>query len=259
MRTWTVVVAVMMALAVASAVAAQNAGPAGPAGAHQGFRNRLGLTADQLQQIMEIRKQLMIDIKGVREGSLPRPEKAAKVRELVATASEATMNVLTSEQKDKITQGAIALRLLSLPRMGGGGFFAWLGTLDLTEAQKAQIAEIMKDTAAKVKVVREDSALTPQQKMEKIRDIRKAGMDRILSVLTPAQQEKAKAAMEKMRQGAPGAGRQFRNRAGAGAAGTSPTGGRRLQRRQGAQAGSSAAAKPARNGADQLDVDALLN
>ncbi len=248
----TIVVAVLvLVVALSIAAAAQTPDPAPRAGQRQAFANRLGLTADQIQQITDIRKQLMTDIKGLKDASVPRPQKVTKVKELVGAASDAVYNILTPEQRDKVAKAAIGARLLRLPRKGAMAFMGFLKNLDLTDAQKAQVKTIVTDNAAQLKAIREDTSLTPAQKMEKLRPLRKAVMDKILSILTPAQREKADAAIKKIGAGA-GRGQGLRG-AGAGRTGAGQPGARR-QGRQGAARNTAAPAGDA-----ELDVDALLN
>ena len=64
--------------------------------------------------------------------------------------------------------------------------------LNLTAEQQTQMEAIRKQTRESIKAVRNDASLTDDQKQEKTRDLRKAGLDQERAVLTPEQQAKAK-------------------------------------------------------------------
>jgi Spy/CpxP family protein refolding chaperone len=77
-------------------------------------------------------------------------------------------------------------------KRGGRGFGRMAQQLNLTDQQKGQIKSLRDDTHSQVVGVCNDKSLSQQQKMEKIRDIRKAQHDKMMAVLTPEQQEKFK-------------------------------------------------------------------
>ncbi len=61
--------------------------------------------------------------------------------------------------------------------------------LSLTDAQKAQAAEILKAEGAKLAALREDESQDRQAKMKQMREIREDGRVKIRAILTPEQQK----------------------------------------------------------------------
>lgn len=83
--------------------------------------------------------------------------------------------------------------------MQGIGSGQMAAALNLTDAQKAQIQAITEQYRPLIKQVR-DSNMTPEQKQAQIQDLRKGMRSKIMAVLTPEQQQKAK---KMWQQGAP--------------------------------------------------------
>ena len=77
----------------------------------------------------------------------------------------------------------------------------WLSKeLNLSDEQKEKLKPILQDEAKQMRTVHEDSSLTPDQKRDKIRQIRKTFRPQIQAVLTPEQQEKFKNLREEARE-----------------------------------------------------------
>ena len=64
--------------------------------------------------------------------------------------------------------------------------------LGLTEEQQGKIKEIFEKNVPKAKALREDAALSQEDKRAKMMELRKAEAEEIRAVLTPEQQEKMK-------------------------------------------------------------------
>lgn len=91
-----------------------------------------------------------------------------------------------------------------------------MNDLNLTADQKAKMKEIQQSTKEQRDAIRNDASLTPEQKMAKMKDLRKSQSEKVNSILTPDQQAKRKASMEKMRSngrmhGAKGFNRKHQN------------------------------------------------
>lgn len=71
--------------------------------------------------------------------------------------------------------------------------------LGLTPEQVEKLKPIFAADAEKLKALRDDAALTREQKGEKMRAIFQASMEELKAIITPDQAEKWKAAMEKRR------------------------------------------------------------
>lgn len=75
-------------------------------------------------------------------------------------------------------------------------------TLDLTDAQKAQIKPILRSAAQQVKALRQDTSLTPEQQKAKRKAIRQDTLTQIAAILTPTQKAKLAAMRHKGHKGA---------------------------------------------------------
>lgn len=104
-----------------------------------------------------------------------------------------------AQKTDKPAAGGrpAAKRLLP-PRPKVTAFHRALARLDLTDAQKAQIKSIEQALAAKVKALRADTTLTPEQRRAKVQAATKEAREKILAVLTPEQRQKLRALMARM-------------------------------------------------------------
>lgn len=72
--------------------------------------------------------------------------------------------------------------------------------LQLTDAQKAQLQPIIQEEMSQIEAVRNDSTLTMDQKVEKVRQIKQTEFPKIQAVLTPEQQKKLAEMQERARQ-----------------------------------------------------------
>jgi len=72
--------------------------------------------------------------------------------------------------------------------------------LQLTPDQKEKIAAVVDDENKQIGAVRDDTSLTMEQKQQKAREIRQAGVPRIKAVVTPEQLQKLAAIQERNRQ-----------------------------------------------------------
>ena len=65
--------------------------------------------------------------------------------------------------------------------------------LGLSDAQKAQMKPIRQNAMQQMRALRVDTKLTPQAKMDKMKDIGKSANKQMMAILTPAQRQKLKA------------------------------------------------------------------
>jgi len=72
--------------------------------------------------------------------------------------------------------------------------------LQLTDAQKAKLQPIIQEEMSQIEAVRNDSTLTMDQKVEKVRQIKQTEFPKIQAVLTPEQQKKLADMQERARQ-----------------------------------------------------------
>lgn len=120
-------------------------------------------------------------------------EQVDKIRAIEKSAHEQVAAVLTPEQQKQLD--GMKERFGDRKRGPQGGWegparrgpVAMLPKLNLTEEQKIQAQEIRKETAGQVKAVRDDAALSKEQKRKKIGELHKAGQEKFRALLTPDQ------------------------------------------------------------------------
>ena len=71
--------------------------------------------------------------------------------------------------------------------------------LGLTDAQKAQMKPIRQSAMQQMRALQADTKLTPQAKMDKMKEIGKNTNKQMMAILTPAQREKVKAMRQQQR------------------------------------------------------------
>ncbi len=107
-------------------------------------------------------------------------------------------------------------------RMGGmhdgqRGFERMAQELNLTDQQKTQIQNIFQTQRQQAQAIRQDASLTPEQRQDKLKQLRESTHQQITGVLTPEQQQKFQQ-LRAQHQGM-GRGRMGRGEAGPGGMG----------------------------------------
>jgi protein CpxP len=64
--------------------------------------------------------------------------------------------------------------------------------LELTDSQKAQLKPLLKHQAEQVRDIRQNTSLSPEEKRDQLKEVRKGTRPQIMAILTPAQREKMK-------------------------------------------------------------------
>ena len=72
--------------------------------------------------------------------------------------------------------------------------------LNLSKDQKVQMKALHQENKQQMEAIKNDASLTPDQKKEKMKELRKSQSAKINSILTPDQQAKRKEIMEQRRQ-----------------------------------------------------------
>lgn len=88
-----------------------------------------------------------------------------------------------------------------------------MNDLNLTADQKSQMKEIQQNNKQQRDAIRNDASLTPDQKKAKMKDLQKSQSDKVNSILTPEQQAKRKASIDKMKSNGKMHGKKGYNRA----------------------------------------------
>jgi Spy/CpxP family protein refolding chaperone len=72
--------------------------------------------------------------------------------------------------------------------------------MNLTADQKTQLKALHQDMKQQRDAIKNDATLTPEQKKDKMKDLHKAQSEKMNAILTPDQQAKRKAFMEKRKE-----------------------------------------------------------
>jgi Spy/CpxP family protein refolding chaperone len=153
-----------------------------------GKMSQLDLTDAQRQQIKVIMTEKKDKIQALKnDQSLTKEQKKARFKELNRDAREKVGSILTPEQKQKFD-----LMKEKFTGMKGqaGERKGVAKKLNLNETQKQQFKEINEESWKQISSVKRDSALSKEDKIARIQEIRKSSRAKINKVLTPEQQQK---------------------------------------------------------------------
>lgn len=142
----------------------------------------LNLSEDQKSQIEPILQDEVQQAQAIRQDASLTPEqKRGKMLQLRDSSRARVEAVLTPEQ------------VARMPRRGAGRRMARMAQrLNLTADQKAKMKPLMVGQHKQVQAVRADASLTPEQKQDKIREIRTSTHRQVMALLTPEQQQQLK-------------------------------------------------------------------
>lgn len=154
----------------------------GPAHMFQG----LNLTADQRAKIQTLFQTEHSQIQALRSNtSLTEDQKKEQVRELRKNDHQQLLAVLTPEQQAKLKE----VRHQRMARRAGFKAGRRFQALNLSAEQKSQLQPIFQSTRQQMQALRADTSLTPEQKHEKMHQIRQNQVTQMKSILTPEQQQ----------------------------------------------------------------------
>lgn len=143
----------------------------------------LNLTPDQVSQIKALHESMRTQAMAIRNDASLTPEmKRDRLMALRKSTHDQIMSVLTPEQQTKLAQ----LREEKKERW----FDRFSTALGLTPDQKAQVRTIKDQERADLMAVRNDTTLTPDAKVARIKEIRAAANAKIRALLTPEQIQK---------------------------------------------------------------------
>ena len=175
----------LSAMAWAQTTQAPAANPtAKPGHGREGIFQQLNLTQDQRAKIESFRQSERSQIQALRSNtSLTDDQKKQQIRDLRKTDHQQLLAILTPEQQAQLKQ-------LQGARKGRAeGFKAGRGlqALNLTDQQKQELKPVFQSTHQQMQALRSDTTLTPEQKREKMKEIRQNQMSQMKSILTPDQ------------------------------------------------------------------------
>jgi len=121
-----------------------------------------------------------------------------KVVTFTLLATVAFTVALAQTSSSGMQQGAMAE---GQAKQGMHDRLEWLSKeLNLTDEQKGKLKPILQDEGKQMRAVHDDSSLSPDQKRDKMKQIRETFRPQIQAVLTPEQQEKFKNLKEQARE-----------------------------------------------------------
>ena len=110
-----------------------------------------------------------------------------------AAAGLLTLGLTTAFSQPTLAQtGPTAFAAHKGGHRGGERLAKLAQFLGLTDGQKASLKPILKGEAEQVRDIRQDTKLSPEEKREQIKEVRKTTRPQIMAVLTPEQREKLK-------------------------------------------------------------------
>jgi hypothetical protein len=133
------------------------------------------------KQMQELKKQDNITVK----------EWRSRMQKLRTDHKEKINGLLTNEQKNQLKkmreEHKTKMKAMSEKRME-----RMKERLALTDAQSGKLTELRGQTAEKLKALRENSTLTPDQKREQARELSRQNKEKMKSILTEEQLKKLK-------------------------------------------------------------------
>lgn len=155
----------------------------GKHGLYNGFGKDLQLTDEQKAKAKTINEEYRAKIKALKSNNnLTMGEYKKQEATLQQERREKLNALLTPEQKEKIKDNREEKQEKKLEKMKS--------TLNLSDDQVNKIKDIHSKYAAKVKAIRDDNSLTPDQKKQQLKTINDDRKKEVDGVLTPDQVKK---------------------------------------------------------------------
>ena len=155
----------------------------------------LNLTEEQKDQVKPIMQKAYADFKAVKDDATLTPEqRGQKCHAIKQNTDDQLKEIFTPEQFQKFQafQKLQAMRAEHKDegKEGDRGRHNPFEKLNLSEEQQAQVKPIMQKAESEVKAVRENAALTPEQKKPQLQAIRENVDKQLQTILTPEQFQK---------------------------------------------------------------------
>lgn len=197
-RILTAALALLLFAGVSQAQARQDSSGFHHRGGHEMMAKQLNLTADQKAQMKTIHENQRKEMEALKNNkSLSADQVQAQRKELHKKYRDQMQSLLTPEQRDQMKKWQAERKEKGNAdgRHGQkGNGFAQRGQmakeLNLTQAQKDQIARMRADGRTQMQSIRNDQSLTADQKKEKIHSLMKEQHDKFKTVLTKDQLDK---------------------------------------------------------------------
>ena len=161
-----------------------------PDRAAEQLAERLNLTEEQksaVQNYLEDQRSQMEVLRN--DTTLTREQRAQRMREITEQTRGKVESILTVEQKQKAEELRNQARERFQER-AGEQFDRMARLLDLTPEQKNQMQSYRESERTQLQALRDNTALTPEQRREQARAIHEQSQNNIRSLLDPTQQQK---------------------------------------------------------------------
>lgn len=162
---------------------------------------QLNLTADQQSQMKQMMQDEHAQMQALRSNTSLTPEqKKEQIKQLRESNHQKLMALLTPDQQAQFKQLRQQRRSRS-QAFNGGHRFQGLQALNLTQQQKDQLKPIFQSSRQQMQALRSDTSLTPDQRREKMKEIRQNQQAQLNSILTPEQQQQLQQMHQHRRRG----------------------------------------------------------
>lgn len=153
---------------------------------------KLNLTEDQKVKFKEQRESFRKQMESLKKNdNITVGEQRTKIEAIRKDNKTKMANIFTADQKAQMEQMKKE-KMQQHKEMAKKRSEKMQSTLNLTDAQKAQLDKNRADMQQKIKAIKEDKKLTDQQKKEKFMELRKSQSGSMRSVLTEEQIKKMK-------------------------------------------------------------------
>jgi Spy/CpxP family protein refolding chaperone len=197
--------ALSLTLFIGAANAQDNTKPHGDRGTHQGAFQKLNLTEAQKTQFKAIHEQERAEMKALRE-SKQGTEWKTQMQQVHQKYQPQYEALLTPEQRTQFSQMQAQrgngqwqgrghkdgdFQQGGQGKQGGFGRRGEMAKdLNLSDAQKTQMQQLMTQMRPKMESIRSNTSLSEDQKRAQMQELRKGQMEQMKSILTPEQQQK---------------------------------------------------------------------
>lgn len=154
----------------------------------------IGLTEDQKGKLKSIHENSRSQMQALRaDQSLTSEQRHEKARAIREATRQQVVGILTPQQQELMRnrreRGGRGPGREGMGKGFGRGADG-ANALNLSDNQRSQMKSIHESTRSQVSAIKNDAALTQEQKMEKIRSLHQSTRQQVSTILTPEQREK---------------------------------------------------------------------
>lgn len=150
----------------------------------------LDLTVEQKEKMKSIRESSHASMEKLRAEKLTADQFAAKRKAIREDEKKQIEGILTPEQKQKMQTRLSQIKGKELNGKEGMNMKGKYASLNLTDKQKADLQANRKDFKEKSLAIKNNAALTDEQKREDLKKLKEQKKESMKTILTPEQQKK---------------------------------------------------------------------